>query len=231
MLVASPFRAIAGSLLVSMLFAPRAEPESVRERAALAHTLATQEKELGDPLGPAVPWAEVLPPILVQCANTRAEAEIRLYRSDGQLDPEAADTFAQTVSEKDDVPELNLRTVQLVFKAAYHFKSKKIEIVSAYRRGRGPHASGDALDFRLAGVGAGALAAYLRTLPRAGVGVYTNPRTLYVHVDAREQSFHWLDASPPGKTWREAPLADGKRDERDAAWSPANDLPTDVLKK
>ena len=33
MLVASPFRALAGSLLVSMLFAPRAEPESARARA------------------------------------------------------------------------------------------------------------------------------------------------------------------------------------------------------
>src|SRR5262249_10917468 len=123
--------------------------------------------------------------------------------------------------------ELNVRTLQLAFKAAYHFKASRMEVVSAWRPGRGPHGAGDAVDFRLPGTSAGALAAYLRKTPRAGVGVYTNPGTQYVHVDARDQSFHWLDPSPPGKTWREKALYDAKRDERDEAWDPSADLPID----
>ena len=46
-----------------------------------------------------------------------------------------------------------------------------------------------------------------------------------VHVDDREQSYHWLDASPPGRTWKEAQLGDPKREARDAAWTPSADLP------
>ena len=59
-----------------------------------------------------------------------------------------------------------------------------------------------------------------------GVGIYTHPRTRYVHLDVREQSYHWLDASPPGITWKERALWDPKLVERDAAWTPEADLPT-----
>ena len=227
MLAASPFRAIAGSLIVSLFFTPRVETEQPRDRAFASHTLAPEEKEARDPLGPVLPWAAVLPEVAVVCANTNAEANVLLYRVDGVVDDTALDTFMQTVAENDDVRTINLRTVQLAFKAAYHFKSPKMFVVSSWRRGHGPHSTGDALDFRLQGVGAARLAAYLRGLPRAGVGIYTHPQTQYVHLDARDQSFHWLDASPPGRTWREAPLGDKKRDERDASWTEAMDLPTD----
>ena len=227
MLAASPFSAIASSLIVSLFFTPRVETEQPRDRHFESHTLAPEEKETGELIGPPVAWAAVLPEITVQCANTNAEAGVRLYRPDGVLDEAALDTFMATVAEKDDLRSINVRTVQLAFKAAYHFKSSKLTVVSSWRRGHGPHATGDALDFRLDGVGAARLAAYLRTLPRAGVGIYTHPLTQYVHLDAREQSFHWLDASPPGKTWREAGLGDKNREVRDAAWTEDTDLPTD----
>ncbi len=227
MLAASPFRALAGSLLVSLFFTPRVETEQTRDRAFESHTLAPAEKEAKDLLGPPVPWAASLPEVAVQCGNTNATAGVRLYRTDGVLDETAFDAFLQTVAENDDVRTINERTVRLAFKAAYHFKSPKLTVVSSWRRGHGPHSTGDALDFRLEGVGASRLAAYLRTLPRAGVGIYTHPQTQYVHLDARDQSFHWLDASPPGKTWREAALGDKKRDERDLAWTEDMDLPTD----
>ena len=69
------------------------------------------------------------------------------------------------------------------------------------------------------------LASYLRELPRTGVGVYTHPKTQYVHLDSREHSFHWLDASPPRRRWRENSI--GARDlvVRDGAYTPALDLP------
>ena len=102
-------------------------------------------------------------------------------------------------------------------------------MISAYRKpGRfreGPHASGKAIDFKLPGVAARALAAYLRTLPRVGVGVYTHPKTSYVHLDDREHSFHWLDASPPGRTWRERAIGNASLPKRDAAYCRADDWP------
>ena len=38
-----------------------------------------------------------------------------------------------------------------------------------------------------------------------GVGVYTNPLTQYVHLDVRERSYHWIDASPPVAPGESAP--------------------------
>lgn len=228
MLAASPFRAIAGSLIVALFMTPKSDGEPLRARAFESHTLAPQGiDEAKDPLGPPVAWATELYDVKIQCANTTHEKDVRLYRTDGVLDDTALDAFMEAVAENDDVRTINARTVQLAFKAAYHFKSKKMIVVSSWRRGHGPHATGDALDFRLEGVGAPRLASYLRAQPRAGVGIYTHPMTQYVHLDARDQSFHWLDASPPGKTWREAQIGDKNRDVRDAAWTEDMDLPTD----
>jgi hypothetical protein len=46
-----------------------------------------------------------------------------------------------------------------------------------------------------------------------------------VHLDVRDASYHWLDASPPGVKWREKQLRDPTQMKRDAAWSPEQDLP------
>jgi uncharacterized protein YcbK (DUF882 family) len=230
MFPAPPARALAGSIFAVALLAggpasPTSYVEPARARATERHPLAIHEEVVDFRVGPPVAWAQKLEPIVIEYANTGAKSEVRLYRDDGEVDDEALERLHRTMSEGDEAYDLNLRTLQLAFKAAYHFASKKMVIVSARRPGRGPHATGDALDFRLGGVRAAALASYLRGMPRAGVGVYTNPRTQYVHLDARDQSFHWLDASPPGKVWREKALADAKRDARDASWTADADLP------
>jgi uncharacterized protein YcbK (DUF882 family) len=220
------------AIVIAMLWSPspRAAASStsaVLARAPSHHALAVRVESKGEPRGPDVPWAQDLAPIRVKYANTGAEAEVRLYRTDGAVDVDAARLFIATVGQGEgkEPREISVRTIQLVMKAAYHFKANWIDIVSAYRAGRGPHGSGTAVDFRLPGTSAWALASYLHASPRAGVGVYTNPYTQYVHVDVRDQSFHWRDASPPGKHWRESSLGVAERDERDAAWTPRVDLP------
>lgn len=170
------------------------------------------------------------PPLLVKNANTAGEALVHLYGADGALSESGVSAFRQVASENEKPAPLNSRVLQLVVKAAYELGAKQIVLVSTYRakdrRGKGGyHTSGDAIDFRLPGVGARPLASYLRKLPRVGVGVYTHPKTQYVHLDVRDQSYHWLDSSPPGRTWKEGALKDGARDARDAAWTPASDLP------
>ena len=173
----------------------------------------------------SVPWADTLPAVEVVSEATGERASIRLYGSNGEVDDDALARFEQIAARDGDVHDLEPRVVQLVFKAAYHFKSPRIVIVSAWRDNAGRHTSGDAVDFKLDHVRASVLAAWCRSLARAGVGIYTHPRTQYVHLDVRDTSYHWLDASPPGIKWREKQLRDPTEAKRDAAWSPEQDLP------
>ena len=182
----------------------------------------------------ALPWAASLGSVDVLNRNTNAQAKIRLYDAHGVLDRAEARAFMRIAGttkatpgdDSDDDERLALRVVQLAIRASYHFNGAAIRIISATRPGdRGKHGNGEALDFSLEGVKAPLLAAYLRTTPRAGVGIYTHPKTQYVHLDVRDQSYHWIDGSPPGVTWPEQLLSDPKRAARDGSWSEAKDLP------
>jgi uncharacterized protein YcbK (DUF882 family) len=167
-------------------------------------------------------------------ANLRESALIQLYDASGHVDETAAARLDALLADARDPKSvatlaIDRRTLQLVVRAALHFKAAEVQVISAYRkpgrRREGLHASGKAIDFKLVGVAPRVLAAYLRTLPRVGVGVYTHPKTAYVHLDDRPHSFHWLDASPPGRTWRELSIGNGTLAQRDAAYRRADDWP------
>lgn len=176
-----------------------------------------------------------LEPVRFSNLNTKGRLELRLYDASGRVDPTAATRLDELLGDVRDphhvaIKALDRRLLQLVYRAAYHFRRTRIEVISAYRqplsRGRhGLHAAGKAIDFKLDGVPATALASYLRTLPRVGVGVYTHPRTQYVHLDVRKPSFYWIDASPPNRKWRELPIRDSRIAARDAAYTTSSDLP------
>lgn len=182
-------------------------------------------------IGGATPTAGAgLGGVTVSNRNTNARGSVRLYDDRGALDPVGAKAFMRLAAHTADASEegcaLDVRLVQLVVRAAYHFGGAEVSIVSATRRGaRGKHGSGEAIDFALEGVKAADLAAWLRGTPLAGVGIYTHPKTQYVHLDVRDQSFHWIDASPPGVSWRERRMADPKQAARDASYQPSMDLP------
>jgi hypothetical protein len=171
-------------------------------------------------------WADALPPVEVASAQTGTRVPLRLYTPEGQLDADVCARFEQLAAAQGDPHPLAPRLEQLVFKAAYHFGGAAVVIVSGWRDHAGRHTTGEALDFKLTGVRAATLAAWLRDLPRAGVGIYTHPRTQYVHLDVRDASYHWMDGSPPGVTWKERQLRDPAQVERDAAWTPEGDLPS-----
>jgi hypothetical protein len=170
-------------------------------------------------------WATRLPAIDVKNIVTREVARLRLYASTGAVDEGARLEFERVAANDSEQHSLSERLEQLVFKAAYHFGGAHVAIVSGWREHAGRHTTGAALDFKLDGVYAARLAAYLRGLPRVGVGIYTHPGTQFVHLDVRDQSYHWIDASPPGVKWRERQLHDAHADKRDAAWTPVSDLP------
>jgi len=196
--------------------------ESAPPRPFVPETLAKSES-----------WATSLKAIDVRMRNTGAQAKIRLYKDDGTIDPRAAQEFMDVAASVKGAKEpLPSRLVQLVFRASYKFgragggEGANVVIVSATRKGaHGKHGSGQAIDFALDGVSAAALAAYLRQTPRAGIGIYTHPKTQYVHLDVRDRSYHWLDGSPPGVTWREKLLSDPNQAKRDESYGAANDLP------
>ena len=224
-------RGTAIAIAVVSVLAVAGDQAGAAPKAAVKHARIVQSA----PPRPLVPeatraatsWAIGLGPVDVRMRNTGAQAMIRLYADDGSLDREAARTFMKVAaSVKGNDEPLPTRLVQLVIRASYHFGNKRVVIVSATRKGaHGKHGAGEAIDFKLEGVRASSLASYLRGQPRAGVGIYTHPKTQYVHLDVRDRSFHWIDGSPPGVTWREKGLRDPKQPKRDASYDPEMDLP------
>jgi hypothetical protein len=92
---------------------------------------------------------------------------------------------------------------------ADHFRkdgmTPHFSVVSGYRpMSTGSyHATGQALDLRLEGVGNEALVAFCKTLSDTGCGYY--PNSSFVHIDVRPPStghVTWIDASGPGEAPR-----------------------------
>jgi len=173
-------------------------------------------------------------PLRISYVNTGIATSVRLYDASGKVDNQAASQIDELLCDVRDpahprTTTLDRRTIQLLFRAAYHFRSREVIVISGYRKpGRRPegrHGEGRAIDFRLPKVRASALAAYLRTLPRVGVGLYTHRATQFVHLDSRDKSYAWLDPSPPGVSLPERPVASGDVGKRDATYAPTDDLP------
>jgi uncharacterized protein YcbK (DUF882 family) len=173
-------------------------------------------------------------PLRITYVNTGHATSIRLYDGSGKVDKDAAAQLDELLCDVRDpahprTTTLDRRTLQLLFRAAYHFRSREVIVISGYRkpgrRPEGKHGEGRAIDFRLPKVRAATLAAYLRTLPKVGVGLYTHRATQFVHLDSRDRSYHWLDPSPPGVSLPEKPLAGGDLAKRDATYAPTDDMP------
>jgi uncharacterized protein YcbK (DUF882 family) len=221
---------------LAFAFRPRPAPAAQTAIVPVGATPSTRPAlRLAPPAAPrALTRFEQLSALRIENQTTRETRELKLYDETGRIDEAAAAKLDELLCDArspkhHETTRLNRRTLQLLYKAAYHFSAYEVEVVSAYRkpgrRREGPHGTGAAIDFRLRGVGARELAAYLRELPRTGVGVYTDKRTQYVHIDSREHSFHWLDASPPRRHWRERSIGAPDLEKRDALYNPLQDWP------
>jgi uncharacterized protein YcbK (DUF882 family) len=238
-LAVAPF-ALAGmfGILGTLAFTHRgakSEPSAAAGTAAatppIALTTSAPAAAVQAELGPDLPFS---PPVRFSNENTQQSESIQLYDATGHVDEGQAARLDALLCDTRDPKAwatltLDRRTLQLAVRAALHFRALEVQVISAYRkpgrRREGLHATGKAIDFKLPGVTARVLAAYLRTLPRVGVGIYTHPKTSYVHLDDREHSFHWLDASPPGRTYREQSIGNASLPKRDAAYARADDWP------
>lgn len=200
-------------------------------RDAPAHELAQPHSGVDTPMSVtardvrSASWVGTLAPMEVTSLATGSSASIRLYGADGEVDEMARMRLEHLLARDGEQHILAARLEQLAVKASHHFGDAHVLVVSGWRERAGRHTSGEALDFKLQGVAAAQVAAYLRGLPRVGVGIYTHPKTQYVHLDVRDASYHWLDASPPGVNWKERQMRDPGQVKRDATWTPDADLP------
>jgi uncharacterized protein YcbK (DUF882 family) len=112
------------------------------------------------------------------------------------------------------------RLIDLVFRVQAHFGAESIRVLSGYRtpsRGNASnHGKGRAMDFVVPGASDAEVATFARSLGFVGVGIY--PVSGFVHVDVRDRSYFWSDASGPGKRNRERGILGdlAKASDRDA---------------
>lgn len=91
------------------------------------------------------------------------------------------------------------RLVWYLYLTAQHFDAE-IEIVSGYRHNERPgsrHKQAKAIDFRVVGVDPKEVWAYVKRFDNVGAGYYPNSK--FVHLDARDRSYYWVDESGPGE--------------------------------
>ena len=217
---------VAAVVLFGALFGGRGNTPETPSPLVPNAPVADAAEQTGETREKTEVWATRTWPLHLRNPNTNATVDVRFYTDGGQVDVEAL-AASIAIANPNGEP-LAPRVLLLMARAAYFFGATNVEVLSGYRsdsKGTSRHHSGEAVDFKLEKVDAGLLATHLRMYGQVGVGIYTHPGTRYVHLDTRETSFHWVDASPPGKTWRERGVTDATAAARDRAWTPEDDKP------
>ncbi len=215
-LVAASALCLASSLALAA--PPRTPRRSLRDhRAAMAKLHAPMK-------GEAAPLDELgRPKLVLRSLNTEARGELGAASDQGGFSAEALEIAAVVLAD----PRSGLRhpveplLLDLVYRAARHFRAPEVRVVSGYRKPRGHntsnHGRGRAIDLILPGVSDKELVAWAKTQGGVGVGLY--PVSSFVHLDVRPRSYFWTDASGPGQRSREVPVrgpAAAKADEEGA---------------
>jgi uncharacterized protein YcbK (DUF882 family) len=96
------------------------------------------------------------------------------------------------------------RLLRLMAIVSDHFGGRRLHVISGFRpfrRGQwtahSNHNIGSAVDFRVEGVPNRTVRDFCRTLEQTGCGYY--PRSVFVHMDVRDESATWVDWSRPGQ--------------------------------
>jgi uncharacterized protein YcbK (DUF882 family) len=97
------------------------------------------------------------------------------------------------------------RLLDVVYRIQRHFDAQEVRVISGYRTPHGRRASnhgrGRAMDIVVPGATDADVAKLAREMGFCGVGIY--PTSGFVHVDMRDRSYFWVDASAPGRRNRE----------------------------
>lgn len=97
------------------------------------------------------------------------------------------------------------RLADLLLSIQSHFDAVELRMLSGYRSPKAGkpsnHGRGRAMDMVVAGHTDEEVARFVREQGFVGVGVY--PTSGFIHVDVRDKSYFWIDASGPGRKNRE----------------------------
>lgn len=171
--------------------------------------------------GKSAPVDESGRPMLVLYAlNTNERVEIKALSDRGGFSASDLDRAAKLLREPGSGSEhpVEPRTLDLVYRLQSHFKAQEIRVISGYRAPRGGHSNhgkGRAIDLVVPGTSDEDVAKFARDQGFVGVGVY--PVSGFVHVDVRDRSYFWVDASGPGKRNRERGILGDLAQRSDAA--------------
>ena len=206
----------------------RRRPPRVRVTAAQRRAIRRRHERA--PRSIVTAWLAQDPPPLVFRPVRGEVASLTPASGDGGFDAVALADAARALAHHEDGSEhpIEPRLVELVYRAARHFRAPYVVVISGFRPGRASsrHAHGRAIDFVLPGVADRRLASWARRLGYVGVGIY--PVSGFVHLDVRERSYFWSDASGPSESGRERPIlrsswARADRDARRAGVEPTSD--------
>ncbi|MCL2723414.1 MAG: DUF882 domain-containing protein [Polyangiaceae bacterium] len=186
--------------------APRAASRAVKPSRA-AQTIAAARIWHTPASGKTAPLdASGRPVLVLQGLNIHDRVELRAQSDRGDFSAEDLDRAAHILRDPHSGNEhpIDPRLLDLVYRVAVHFHAQEIRIISGYRTPHGGkvsnHGKGRAMDFVVPGATDEEVAKFAREQGFVGVGVY--PTSGFVHLDVRERSFFWVDASGPGKKGR-----------------------------
>lgn len=157
-------------------------------------------------------------------------ATLRLLTASGKINQASRKALSELAGPKHKTKRIKLfhpRLLHLIQRVAERYPGSTIEVISGYRpmeKGReSKHSQGRAIDFRVRGKSNSELYDFIKELPRVGAGYY--PNSVFVHLDARDETTLWTDYSAPGERSRYRPPAAYKPDPGQAATDAAPAAP------
>ena len=147
--------------------------------------------------------------------NTRERARIQLYDRAGRMTQEAVRQASYLLRDQRarSTRSIDTRLLAMLYLVGQHFDAE-LRVVSGYRTRflnateGSRHGQARACDFNMPGVSLREITAFAEaTFARVGVGVY--PHSGFVHLDARESTYLWVDVSKSKKSkYRARPVRD-----------------------
>lgn len=149
-------------------------------------------------------WGEPQTPGWVKVDGRNASAEEEMVDAEGRLRLKGLRALAAVMQRNEDgtAQAVHPRLALLLSKISDHFGGRPIRVISGFREAGGytressRHVQGRAADIQVVGVPHRAVFEYCRSLRQTGCGYY--PRSVFVHVDVREQHAQWVDWAEPG---------------------------------
>jgi uncharacterized protein YcbK (DUF882 family) len=147
------------------------------------------------------------PKLVLVSLNTSDRVELEAATDHGGFAASDLDRAAFVMRESATGNEhpIEPHLLDVVYRIQRHFEAQEIRLISGYRTPHGRQASnhgrGRAIDIVVPGATDQEVAKYAREIGFVGVGIY--PTSGFVHVDVRDRSYFWVDASGPGRRNRE----------------------------